>query len=52
MRFPLAVLLVCMAAPASAGEFSLPFIQDDFSLARARALQQKLPIFVECWAPW
>ncbi|MBV9265073.1 MAG: hypothetical protein JO061_02780 [Acidobacteriaceae bacterium] len=52
MRFPLALLLACMAASSADGEFTLPFIQDDYSLARAQALQQKLPIFVECWAPW
>jgi uncharacterized membrane protein len=30
----------------------LPFIQDDFAKARAEAVHRKLPIFVECWAPW
>jgi len=30
----------------------LPFIQDDFAKARAEAVQRKVPIFVECWAPW
>ncbi len=37
---------------AAASRAKLPFIQDDFSKARAEALQRKLPIFVECWAPW
>jgi len=30
----------------------LPFIQDDYSKALTQAQQKKLPIFVECWAPW
>jgi len=40
------------SATISAGATGLPFIQDDFAKARAQALQSKLPIFVECWAPW
>ena len=31
---------------------TLPFLQDDFAHAQALASQRKLPIFVECWAPW
>ena len=31
---------------------SLPFLQDDFERARATAIERKLPIFVEAWAPW
>jgi len=31
---------------------SLPFLQDDFETARATAIERKLPIFVEAWAPW
>lgn len=31
---------------------ALPFLNDDFGKARAQAVQRKLPIFVECWAPW
>jgi hypothetical protein len=46
------VLLGLAAAPVTAGAASLPFIQDDFARARSEALRQKLPIFVECWAPW
>lgn len=29
----------------------LPFVQDDFARAQATARQQKLPMFVEVWAP-
>lgn len=39
-------------ATAAARASRLPFIQDDFAKARAQALAGKLPIFVECWAPW
>lgn len=46
-------LWVLLASAASAtGATRLPFIQDDFAKARADAMQRKLPIFVECWAPW
>lgn len=31
---------------------NLPFLQDDFAKARSEAVQRKLPIFVEIWAPW
>jgi hypothetical protein len=46
----LLVFMLLTTAVASAAK--LPFIQDDFAKARAQALQRKLPIFVECWAPW
>ena len=36
----------------SATATNLPFLKDDFAAARARAVERKLPIFVECWAPW
>jgi hypothetical protein len=50
--FLLWLLLASAAAPAVANATSLPFIQDDFAKARTQALRRKLPIFVECWAPW
>ena len=31
---------------------SLPFIENDFPQAMARASQANLPLFVEVWAPW
>lgn len=46
------LLLLITASAIAAGAAGLPFIQDDFAKARAQALQRKLPIFVECWAPW
>ena len=45
----LAVLQLCAIAARAT---KLPFIQDDFAKARAIATERKLPIFVECWAPW
>lgn len=30
----------------------LPFIQDNYGMALSQAKPRKLPIFVECWAPW
>jgi len=35
-------------APAQA----VPFIQDDYPAALARARAEGLPMFVEAWAPW
>ena len=49
------LLLMLVAATfltATARAATLPFLQDDFGKAQALANQRKLPIFVECWAPW
>ena len=40
------------AARAAAPKQVLPWIEDDFPRALARAKARKLPIFVESWAPW
>jgi hypothetical protein len=45
---PLAALLM-LAINASA---ALPFIEDDYQKAVARAKAKNVPIFVEAWAPW
>ena len=45
-------LLMVASAAFGATPSGLPFIQDDYSKALAEAKQRKLPIFVECWAPW
>ena len=38
---------------APAGHASaLPFIENDFAQALARAREANLPLFVEVWAPW
>lgn len=31
---------------------ALPFIEDDYTRAVARAKTKNVPIFVEAWAPW
>jgi hypothetical protein len=31
---------------------SLPFVADDYPKALAEARAQKLPLFIEAWAPW
>lgn len=54
-----AAWLVAAAAACSsqhpvpaAGGMALPFIENDFAVASARAKEAKLPLFVEVWAPW
>ncbi|HSP13142.1 MAG TPA: hypothetical protein VLV78_00135 [Thermoanaerobaculia bacterium] len=46
-----AAVLVLSALPALAKEV-LPFIEDDFGKAVARARAKNEPIFVDAWAPW
>lgn len=45
----IAALLVSGAAFAAE---TLPFIEDDYVKAVARAKAKNVPIFVEAWAPW
>jgi endonuclease YncB( thermonuclease family) len=47
-------LLVASGAAAAAAELekALPFIADDYAKALAEARAQKLPLFIEAWAPW
>ena len=58
MRQHHAVLaLALLAAPAVArGEEgldkALPFVADDYAKALGEARAQKLPLFIEAWAPW
>jgi hypothetical protein len=45
----------CSSKPglAPAGHaMALPFIENDFPQAVARARDANLPLFVEVWAPW
>lgn len=52
---PVAVLALGMlAAPAAADgpDKALPFVADDYAKALAEARAQKLPLFIEAWAPW
>ncbi len=50
-RLLVVALLVASAAPLLAKEV-LPFVEDDFTKAVARAMTKKVPIFVDTWAPW
>jgi hypothetical protein len=50
MKKILAWLILTGFAPLLAAQ--LPFIQDNYPQALARAKERKQPIFVECWAPW
>ena len=40
------------AAAKPAAKPVLPFIEDDYPKALARARERDLPLFVEAWAPW
>jgi hypothetical protein len=44
---PLALLVACSKPTPH-----LQVIQDDFDAARTRALENKVPIYVEVFAPW
>jgi|GEM_PF-1266035 len=46
------VLAFMPISAIAASATGLPLIHDDFPKARSQALQRKLPLFVECWAPW
>jgi hypothetical protein len=54
LKFTSAALLSVAALSAMAAETPtrLPFIADDYAKARAQANREKLPLFVEVWAPW
>lgn len=51
-RLIILLLLSAVVTPAFAAATGLPFIADDYGSAMAKAKLRKLPIFVECWAPW
>jgi hypothetical protein len=46
--------LAVLAAPAAAADLdkALPFVVDDYAKALGEARAQKLPLFIEAWAPW
>jgi hypothetical protein len=46
------LLLTPVGAAWSATPSRLPFINDNFPQALTQAKQQKVPVFVEVWAPW
>ena len=56
IRTALALGLLAAAGPVAASaadlERALPFVADDYGKALAEARAQKLPLFIEAWAPW
>lgn len=46
------ILLAAVLAVAAIRAHALPFIEDDYATAIARAKTKNVPIFVEAWAPW
>ena len=51
MRLRTALAMLLFAAPMMAKEV-VPFIDNDYAKAVARAKAKNVPIFVEAWAPW
>ena len=51
-RAALLLLTMLTIAPHARAAESVPFIEDDYATAIARAKTKKLPLFVEAWAPW
>ena len=50
-----AAMLGCAPKPVgvpAGGAIALPFIENDFPEALAKARDANLPLFVEVWAPW
>lgn len=46
-----AILLLASASLASAKNV-LPFVENDYAKAVARAKSADLPLFIDAWAPW
>jgi len=51
MKIRTALAMLLLAAPLAAKE-SVPFIDNDYATAIARAKARNVPVFVEAWAPW
>ena len=52
---PAVFTLLAAAGPLAAADSldrALPFIADDYARALDEARAQKLPLFIEAWAPW
>jgi hypothetical protein len=48
----LIVATFLLAASVAQAKEAVPFIENDYAKAVARAKTKDLPIFVEAWAPW
>ena len=46
-----AIVLLATTAISNAKEV-LPFVENDYAKAVARAKSKDLPLFVDAWAPW
>ncbi len=46
------LLVAALASPSAPATAVLPWIEDDYPKALARARAKNLPLFVENWAPW
>jgi hypothetical protein len=51
-RTALLFLTLLTLAPLARAAEVLPFVEDDYATAMARAKTKHLPMFVEAWAPW
>jgi hypothetical protein len=52
MKRTLLLALLALAPLVATAKEVLPFVQDDYATAIARAKAKHLPMFVEAWAPW
>jgi outer membrane biogenesis lipoprotein LolB len=46
------LLLACALLLACTAHAKLPFLENDYAAAVARAKAKDVPIFVDAWAPW
>jgi len=51
-KHALLLMTVLSFAPLAHAKEVLPFIDDDYSKAVARARAKNVPLFVDAWAPW
>jgi len=52
MRKLTLILILLVAAPLLGAAEVLPFIDNDYAKAIARAKTKHVPLFVDAWAPW
>ena len=50
MKRVIAIAALLFATVSASG--NLPFVEDDYAKAAARASKMNIPLFVEAWAPW
>ena len=46
------MMMLLLSTLVLAASAHLPWIENDYARALARARAQKKPIFIEAWAPW